>query len=392
MQDKGGLTTVSTQRRASAMKKVSALGAMLTLAGTAHAQTSVTLYGLIDTAIAYQSHQVAATNAAGRATSSGGAVGIVPGFFNGSRWGILGSEDLGGGTSAVFRLESGFSPDTGVSLQGARLFGRQAWVGLNADYGQITLGRQYSVPFDILLPFDTIGWGNTGASDVWVQLLEGSRLDNSVKYQQNVGPLKFEAAYSLGEFAGAASAGSTYAAGVGYTSGPLGLGIVGQQARDPARNKQTNAGVGASYAIGSVTLHGYYLFTRRDAAFAPSTSQDFAPTYGTNAQFYANPGITNIGAGTAARTDHVFQFGATYQVTQAFVVKAAAIYDAVDNVNAAGDNGHKLSAFLIGDYFFSKRTDTYIAGTYNKVSASMNGPYAGHDNSVGVFLGMRHRF
>lgn len=374
------------------MKKISTLGIMLAVTGAAHAQTSVTLYGLIDTAIAYQSHQVAATNAAGRATGSGGAVGIVPGFFNGSRWGILGSEDLGGGTSAVFRLESGFSPDTGVSLQGGRLFGRQAWVGLNADYGQITLGRQYSVPFDILLPFDTIGWGNTGASDVWVQLLEGSRLDNSLKYQQVVGPLKLEAAYSAGEFAGGASSGSTYAAGVGYTRGSLGLGIVGQQARDPARNKQTNAGVGASYAIGPVTFHSYYLYTRRDAAFAPSASQDFAPTYGTNAQFYANPGITNIGVGTAARTDHVFQFGTTYQVTQAVVVKAAAIYDAANNVNAAGDSGRKLSAFLIGDYFFSKRTDTYIAATYNKVSASMNGPYGGHDDSVGVFLGMRHRF
>ncbi|GJG97564.1 porin [Cupriavidus pauculus] len=374
------------------MKKISTFGAMLAMAGAAHAQTSITLYGLIDTAVAYQSHQVASTNAAGRATSSGGTVGIAPGFFNGSRWGILGSEDLGGGTSAVFRLESGFSPDTGVSLQGARLFGRQAWVGLNADYGQITLGRQYSVPFDILLPFDTIGWGNTGASDVWVQLLEGSRLDNSVKYQQNIGPVKVEAAYSFGEFAGAASSGSTYAAGVGYSQGALGLGLVGQQARDPARNKQTNAGVGASYVFGPVTLHSFYLYTRRDGAFAPSTSQDFAPTYGTNAQFYANPGITNIGASTADRTDHVFQFGTTYQVTSAVVVKAAAIYDTAKNVNAAGQSGHKLTAYLVGDYFFSKRTDTYLAATYNKVSTSMNGPYGGHDDSVGVFLGMRHRF
>lgn len=374
------------------MKKVSTLGVMLTMAGAAHAQTSVTLYGLIDTAIAYQTNQIAATNAAGRATRAGNAVSIAPGFFNGSRFGILGNEDLGGGTSAVFRLEAGFAPDTGVSLQGGRLFGRQAWVGLNADYGQITFGRQYSVPFDILLPFDTIGWGNTGASDVWVQLLEGSRMDNSLKYQQNIGPLKIEAAYTFGEFAGGASAGSIYSAGVNYTSGPMVLGAVGQQARDPNSNKQSNAGVGGAYTLGKVTLHGYYLYTRRDGAFAPSASQDFVPTYGTNAQFYANPGVTNIGSSTAPRTDHVFQIGTTYQATQAWVLKAAFLYDAARQVNAAGENGTKLAAFLIGDYFFSKRTDTYLATSYNRVGATMNGPYAGRNNSLGVFLGMRHRF
>ncbi|WP_191002342.1 porin [Cupriavidus pauculus] len=379
------------------MKKVSTLGIVLTMAGAAQAQSlipqsSVQLYGLIDTAIAFQTNQIAATNAAGRATRSGSAVGIVPGFFNGSRWGLLGSEDLGGGTTAVFRLEAGFSPDTGVSLQGGRLFGRQAWVGLNADYGQITFGRQYSVPFDILLPFDTIGWGNTGASDVWVQLLEGSRMDNSLKYQQNVGPLKIEAAYTFGEFAGGASAGSIYSAGLNYTSGPLVLGAVGQQARDPNRNKQTNAGVGAAYAIGPVTLHGYYLYTRRDGAFAPSTSQDFLPTYGTNAQYYANPGMTGTGSSTAPRTDHVFQFGTTYQATQAWVLKAAVIYDAARDVNPAGQSGNKLSAFLIGDYFFSKRTDTYLATAYNRVGSALSGAYAGRNDSIGVFLGMRHRF
>ncbi len=374
------------------MKKIWTVGVMLTICGAAHAQGSITLYGLLDTAIAYQTHQLAATNAAGRATGSGSQLALAPGFFNGSRWGILGSEDLGGGLEAVFRLESGFAPDTGVSLQGARLFGRQAYVGLNGNYGQITLGRQYSVPFDVLLPFDTIGWANTPASDVWVQLLAGSRLDNSVKYAQQLGPFKVTAAYSAGEVAGGASNGSTYGAGLGYAAGKVATGIVGQQARDPAGNKQTNAGVGASYAIGPVTLQSYYLYVRRDGAFAPSGSQDFVPTYGTFAQAYANPGVTNVGASTAARTDHVFQFGTTYQVTSALTIKAAAIYDAARHVSAAGEDGYKLSAFLIGDYFFSKRTDAYLAGTYNKVSASMNAPYAGHSDSVGVLLGMRHRF
>ena len=90
-----------------------------TCAGAAAAQSSVTLYGVIDQGINY-------TN------NSGGnsLVEMASGHVQGSRFGLRGSEDLGGGTKAIFQLENGFSADTGRLGQGGRMFGRQAYVGL----------------------------------------------------------------------------------------------------------------------------------------------------------------------------------------------------------------------------------------------------------------------
>ncbi|MFP3606493.1 porin [Paraburkholderia sp. SIMBA_053] len=374
------------------MKNTCVLAVTFAFTCAAHAQSSVTLYGLVDTALSWQTNQVGSTAANGRAISSGSSVALGPGFFNGSRWGLLGSEDLGGGTAAIFRIEAGFNPTTGVSLQGNREFGRQAYVGLKGNFGQLTFGRQYSVPFDTLLPFDTIGWGNSAASDVWVQLLAGSRLDNTAKYVLNIGRWKFSAAYSFGGQAGNVSHGSTYAAGVNYQGSMFSGGLTAQQAKDFAGNKQSNLGAGAGLVTGSLIWYGYYLYTRRDGAFTPTVGQDFSPTYGTYTQLYTNPGNTNVGSSTEPRTDNVFQLGTTWQATPTVQIKAAAIYDLAHHVNANGEGGNKFSAFLTGDYSLSKRTDVYLAGAYSKVSGTFNGPFAGNDDSASATLGLRHRF
>lgn len=89
----------------------------------AQAQTSaVTLYGLIDTTISTVSN----TNAAGARTT-----GFQVPWFSGSRWGLTGKEDLGGGTSAIFKLESEFETPTGNMDTPGVLFNRDAWVGLS---------------------------------------------------------------------------------------------------------------------------------------------------------------------------------------------------------------------------------------------------------------------
>ncbi|MCY1263869.1 Gram-negative porin [compost metagenome] len=101
--------------------------------GSGHAQsaTSVTLYGLVDTGIEFLNH-------AG-ANGSGSQYRISSGNVTGSRWGIRGKEGLGNDLDAVFVLESGFNSDTGMSGQGGRLFGRQAYVGLQGQWGLISL-------------------------------------------------------------------------------------------------------------------------------------------------------------------------------------------------------------------------------------------------------------
>src|SRR5580692_10025460 len=99
----------------------------LAAVSVAHAQNSVTLYGVIDTGMAFV-HNVANPSIKNANTNQ---VASVNSSLSGNRWGMRGSEDLGGGLGAIFQLESGFKPSTGTSSQGGRLFGRQAFVGLS---------------------------------------------------------------------------------------------------------------------------------------------------------------------------------------------------------------------------------------------------------------------
>src|SRR5581483_7613498 len=123
------------------MKRQFALAIGGCLCAAAHAQSSVTLYGLIDNGLSYVSNQ--------RGHS---AVLASTGNIVGDRWGVTGSEDLGGGLKAIFRLENGFTGTNGTLQQGGRLFGRQAWVGMSNAYGAVTMGRQYDSVVDYLAP------------------------------------------------------------------------------------------------------------------------------------------------------------------------------------------------------------------------------------------------
>jgi len=122
--------------------------AMVALFRSAYADTSVTLYGLIDTGIGYAKVDGVQTDPVTGARSSfkGSRIGMTNGRTAGSRWGLRGKEDLGDGLYAVFRLESGFNSTDGLSNQGGRLFGREATLGFGSvNWGEVRLGRQYNV-------------------------------------------------------------------------------------------------------------------------------------------------------------------------------------------------------------------------------------------------------
>ncbi len=142
------------------MKKITipAAAAALLAASAAHAQSSVTLYGLIDAGVAY-------TNNVEKGGTRGPLFQATSGEINGSRFGLRGSEDLGGGLRAIFVLENGFSVTNGKLAQDNRLFGRQAYVGLSSNqFGTVTLGRQYDALVDFVAPLSgTSGtFGDTG--------------------------------------------------------------------------------------------------------------------------------------------------------------------------------------------------------------------------------------
>lgn len=121
-------------------KTLIALAALSAIAGVAQAQSSVTLYGLVDADVGrFTTNVVSGTKLVSQSQTK-----VDPEGLNGNRWGMKGSEDLGGGMKAIFNLESGFAIDNGVSGQGGVLFGRRANVGLAGGFGTVELGRSSS--------------------------------------------------------------------------------------------------------------------------------------------------------------------------------------------------------------------------------------------------------
>ncbi|CAB3664626.1 hypothetical protein LMG24238_01767 [Paraburkholderia sediminicola] len=167
--------------------------------GVSYAQSSVTLYGIIDTGVEY------VTNVGAKKSSSVHIPSLTASLP--SLWGIRGKEDLGGGLSAVFVLESGFAPGQGTLNQGGRLFGRQAYVGLAGRWGTLTLGRQYSQIFWATLTGDTLAPNIFAAADLDPYLTQ-PRVDNSIAYSFTSSGLTVGATYSLGrDVADSAAAG-----------------------------------------------------------------------------------------------------------------------------------------------------------------------------------------
>jgi len=216
------------------MKKSLVALAALAAVGAASAQSSVTLYGVVDVNVAYNN-----TNAASLTSMGSGGL-------NGSRWGMRGTEDLGGGLKGIFRLESGFDTSNGVGLQGGRLFGRHATVGLEGGFGSVRLGRTLT-PIGVLTD-ESATLGSKGADLMTVAGMRAGglgifyRADNAITYDSaNFGGLTFSAQYTLGlgQSTAAADQERTDRANRGYgfnaiyKGGPLFAGLA-YQSYDPA--------------------------------------------------------------------------------------------------------------------------------------------------------------
>jgi predicted porin len=193
-------------------KSLLALAVLGAFSHAASAQSAVTVYGLLDMAITAERG-----NAAGSVTKLSSGVG------SGSRLGFKGTEDLGGGLSALFVLENGMQADTGALGQGGLLFGRQAFVGLGSGAGTVTFGRQYAPHYLATVFADPFGSGFAGDTKNLIQAVgSSSRMENTVKYATPVlNGFNGDLAYGLGEVAGDNSAGRQIGASVGYTRGPV---------------------------------------------------------------------------------------------------------------------------------------------------------------------------
>lgn len=367
-------------------------------AGGAYAQSSVTLYGVVDAGIEYQNNQAAG---AGVGTGGHSVTRMTSGNLSGSRWGLRGVEDLGGGLKGLFVLESGFNLDDGKSGNDGRLFGRQAYVGLGSQYGQLTLGRHQTPFYDFGLTFDPMAISNKYSITAQDAAFSG-RADNSVKYIGTFGGLTASALYSfgantgagaLGEVPGSAKYGREFGANLTYAAGPFAIGAAYDEV-NLASASTTNpinvvnpdatirrATVAGSYAFGPAKIYGGYRWAKGvDLGALPFLSQ-------------------NIQAITGAKaSSNLYWLGVGYQVTPALSLTGAAYYQ-----DFRGQKGDPWSFVASADYAFSKRTDAYLSMGYvlnknnsnlgldgfGKVSGKANGEA---DNQFGAVVGLRHKF
>jgi len=357
----------------------------------AHAQSSVTLYGVIDAGITYTSN---VNDSARWALGSGG--------IEQSRWGLRGTEDLGGGLKAIFNLESGFDINNGRFANNGSLFNRQAYVGLSSDYGTVTLGRQYDAAQDYLAPLSATGsWGGTyfahpGNNDN-LSTNGGFPVNNSIKFASaNYAGFTFGGTYG---FSNSSNFGNNreYSFGAAYQYQGLRIGAAYAQQNNPGSNangatdgvaltalnsvtgnfRMREYGVGASYAFGPAQIGVVWTQSRQDNFAAGAAYSLHANNYEVNAKYNLTPAL-RVGL-AYTYTDGAFNAG-----------------DDTPNV------GHVHQIGLQTDYALSKRTDVYAQAVYQHVTgddaltASIYGGgntgVSSSHNQATASVGLRHRF
>ncbi len=416
------------------MKKSLVALAALAVAGVASAQSSVTLFGVVDASVSGY------YNKSENLTQPTFAQLLTPGFqytnsikysqttlsnsgYNSSRIGFRGTEDLGGGLAASFWLEAPISNDDGVT--GISTFARRSTVSLSGAFGEVRLGRDYKPTFwnlTIFDPFGTNGVGTTLMQNAWGGLETGGnvRASNSVGYflPKNLGGFYGQAMYAFSEKTRVSDGIFTPATGpladsrsgrywggrVGYTNGPLDVAVAYGQSTNASdfqtgrTEKAKNWNVGASYDFNVAKVYGTVGRIRNTIEFDPN---------GLN----TDSGTSNTG----------YLVGVTVPVGPGLI---RAAYSHVKNSNGdrffptrndlalfGGQLNPKADKFAIGYvHNLSKRTALYATVAYikNKDGAlytlggpgypatTTTGPLAnqvfGGKNSTGYDVGIRHAF
>ncbi|MFT4064082.1 porin [Paraburkholderia sp.] len=369
-------------------------------AATAHAQSSVTLYGIIDNGLFYTSNQ-----------GGSPAYQMQSGTLSASRFGLKGREDLGGGFATVFALENGFNVNSGKAGQSGRLFGRQSWVGIASPVGALTLGRQYDLATDFVGPFESgYAWsGGPGTQPGDHNNFNGSfRLNNALKFVSvDMSGLKIGATYSLGGVPGSPSSNSTWGIGVTYAAGPFAAAGTLSHINSPNTSvfDGTPTTVGAN--VSGLSFSGFASArTLQIAALGASVKFGGSTIGGT----YSNTVFRNLGSGSGPNPEgyqgtavlNSFELNYRYQFTPALTAGTAFIYTRVNSVGGApGANYRQVN--LGTDYLLSKRTDVYLFG-YGQSASGTNSvgqaavaqlaftAASSSNRQLGIAAGLRHRF
>jgi predicted porin len=306
----------------------------------ANAQSSVTLYGLLDVGITY------ANNTGGHSKLYEDA-----GVLNGNRWGLRGVEDLGGGLQTIFVLENGFNISTGALGNGGTLFGRQGYVGLSSPtWGTFTLGRRPDLMINLFYYANTGYAGFYAVHALDMDRLSGEQANNSVEYDTpTYRGVSFSAMYGFSDVAGAFAGDSGSARVISFSgkfegNGPLSL--VGTYT-DINGTGGSGTQTVAENILGATDIRSYGFGARY-------TFKDVGQVYSSVTSNRAT------GEAGGKSTSGVFvDAGVSYPVTPAFFVNPSVTWGRVADARYGQMN-------LVLDYFLSKRTDVYVGGYFQK--------------------------
>lgn len=346
--------------------------------GTAMAQSSVTVYGLLDEGIVHTTN----ADAAGHSITK---MPTLTGSFP-SRLGFRGVEDLGGGLQAVFTLESGLLLDTGGVSQGNRLFGRQASVGLKGGFGTLTLGRQVNMTFMAMLKSDVMGPNLFSISSI-DPYIPNARSDNAVGYYGSFGNVVAGATYSTGRDSSSAG-------------GPGGTNCAGEVAGNAKACRQVTGLLGYETPAWGFNLAYDLMHGNTGAANGLSSSNNSDKRLMLNG--YVKAGAARIGAGVMDRSTHaaagltetdLYYLGVSYPVTPLITLDTQVAWR-----NQKGSDNDV--AMLVGrlTYHLSKRTAVYAAlgrmknDGVSAVSLDAGGTVGAGKTQNGLMTGMRHAF
>ncbi|WP_408415896.1 porin [Paraburkholderia sediminicola] len=338
----------------------------------AHAESTVTLYGVLDSGILYKT----------QAGSGGNALSLASGGESTDRWGLIGAEDLGGGWRATFALESAFRINNGAFLSsglppsaGTVMFDRGATVGLkNSQFGALLMGKNLSPLLRTLADLDVTDFSNFGSlnnllfeSTTGYSGFQYSWVDNSVEYQiPEVYGLRGWGLYSFGGTAGNFQSKRVISAGLTWRFRDFLVGGAYFSGNDATG--ATNKATAQSYTLGA----NYKLASFRFAF-------DFA-------------NFKNIAAGTSTNfyTGEIgYQLSPFLQLSTTYIRISDQAHDKADG------NLYKVG----GQYLLSKRTLFYADVGYVKNSplgsfgVQNSGPiWTVGKNQLAVILGVRHSF
>ncbi|WP_323121224.1 porin [Burkholderia alba] len=337
------------------MKKLVTFAALFGLSAGAHAQSSVTLYGIVEDGVDFVS------NVQGTHLTQ-----LASGVTAGSRWGLRGAEDLGGGLAAIFRLESGFDLNSG-RLGSGLAFSRNAYAGLQSTrFGTVTLGRQWDSIVDYVEPF-TLN-GNVGGyyfahPNDMDNTDNGFPISNALKYRSpTLGGFTFGGLYAFGGIAGQFSNNAVFSAGASYAAGPFGAGVGYLRINNPGVSTQGYQ----NYPGFTNAIYGNYLAAARaQKVFGAGVSYRVL----TSVKLLADFTNTSFQQGSAGH-DATFQnYELSTVVTPAPGVTLAAGYTYTTGCDHATHAEPKYNQFNLSvEYALSKRTSVYLMGAYQKAA------------------------